>query len=398
MWFVEYGTRAAMLTSLKLEGFKAYGDGVIPLRPFTVLIGPNGAGKTTLMEAIDLLNWLVVGSITELLEIKHWEYSDLPHLRSATKAFSITATLLLNKRIVVWELGLGARRRPGISHERVTVFPKGADGNGNDGKVVLERNGRQMSRTDEAGVVDKITQTLTSSWLSAITDEDERRFPWLVAVANWARAIRGYFFLDPNKLRSSSRGEGQELGINGENLASFLYRLHKKDRAAFSRVQDRVKRHYPRLVGILPKAERYGWTHLDITERWNGETATFNARQVSSGLLRLMTVAAMHELPNPPSVLLLDEIENGVHPHLLEGFVRMLQELVQKRSTQVILATHSPITVNFCKPEDVILVTRGAHGHPTCIPLSAAKGFDRLAEQFGAGELWYNIGEDKLTR
>jgi predicted ATPase len=362
------------------------------------LIGPNGAGKTTLMEAIDILNWLVVGSISGLMDVKGWEYSDLPHLRSATKAFSITATLRLRKRVVVWELGLGARRRPGISRERVTVFPKGSDATGDDGEIVLERGGRHMERTDQDGVTEKITQTLTSSWLSAVDDDDEKRFPDLVAVATWARAIRGYFFLDPLKLRSSSRGDGQELGVNGENLASFLYRLHKKDRTAFNRVQERVKRHYPRLVEIIPKAEQYGWTHLDVTERWNGETATFNARQVSSGLLRLITVAAMHELPNPPTVLLLDEIENGVHPHLLEGFVKMLQELVAKGATQVILATHSPITVNFCKAEDVILVTRGDHGHPTCVALAATKGFDRLAEQFGPGELWYNVGEEKLTR
>src|SRR5262249_31357126 len=150
---------------------------------------------------------------------------------------------------------------------------------------------------------------------------------------------------------------------------------------------------------LVPKAEQYGWTHLDVTERWNGETATFNARQVSSGLLRLIAVAAMHELANRPTVLLLDEIENGVHPHLLEGFVRMLQEFVdEKKGTQVVLATHSPITVNFCKAEDVILVTRGAHGHPKCVPLAQTKGFDRLADQFGPGELWYNVGEDKLTQ
>jgi predicted ATPase len=386
-----------MLKNLKLKGFKAYGETDVELRPFTVLIGPNGAGKTTLLEAIDVLNWLVVGSIAGLMEIKGWEYSDLPHLRSATSAFSITATLQLGERVVVWELGLGARRRPGITRERVIAFPNEASYATGRGTVVLERGGRSMVRTDRNGTSEKITQTLTSSWLSTLDVSDADRFPELVEVAKWARAIRGYFFLDPIKLRSSSRGDGQELGVNGENLASFLHRLHKKDRAAFTRVEQSVKRHYPRLVELIPKAGKYGWTHLDVTERWNGETATFNARQVSSGLLRLITVAAMHELPNPPSVLLLDEVENGVHPHLLEGFVKMLQQLADS-GTQVVVTTHSPITVNFCSAEDVILVTRGKHGHPMCQPLDSTKGFDRLAEHFGPGELWYNVGEEKLTK
>jgi predicted ATPase len=389
-----------MLRSLKIEGFKAYGDAVIALRPFTVLIGPNGAGKTTLMEAIDILNWLVTGTIAELMERKGWEYGDLPHLRAPTKAFSITATLWLRGRIVVWKLGLGARRRPGISHEKVTVFPEGADGTGDDGDVVMERTGRRMTRKSEKdSKSESLEQTLTSSWLSAVSDDDKKRFPWLVAVASWARAIRGYFFLDPLKLRAPSRiQQGDGIGVNGESLASFLFQLRRRDRAAFMRVQKRVQKHYPRLVELTPKAGKYGWTNLEVTERWNGETAQFNARQVSSGLLRLVTVAAMHELPERPSVLLLDEIENGVHPHLLGGFVKMLQELVAEGETQVILATHSPLTVNFCDPGDVILVTRGKHGHPTCVPLDRTKGFERLARHFGPGELWYNVGEDALTR
>lgn len=385
-----------MLRSLKLDEFKAFSDGIVPLRPFTVLIGPNGAGKTTLMEAIDVLGWLVTGTISELMELKGWEYGDLPHLRATTSEFSITATVELEKRLLVWELGLGARRRPGISHERVTLLPQGSD-NPAEGQILLERRGRKMSRTDKDGETETIVQTLTSSWLSAVTDEDADRYPWLVRLANWARAIRGYFFLDPVKLRSPSRGKGIEIGVNGEQIASFLQRLQRRDRAAFTRVQERVRKHYPRLVEINPKAGQYGWTHLDVTEKWNGETARFNARQVSSGLLRLIAVAAMHELPNPASVLLLDEIENGVHPHLLGGFVKMVRELVSERKTQVILATHSPITVNFCKPEDVILITR-RRGHPTCVSLDRTKGFEQLSEHFGLGELWYNVGEDALTK
>lgn len=386
-----------MLRSLKLTQFKAFDDGVVPLQPFTVLIGPNGSGKTTLMEAIDVLGWLVTGTISEMLKEKGWEYGDLPHLRAATSEFSITATVELNNRLIVWEVGLGARRRPGISRERVTLLPNGTDHVEGDAEVLLERSGRRMSRTDKNGDTETIVQTLTSSWLSAVTDDDADRYPWLVRLANWARSIRAYFFLDPVKLRSPSRGKGFEIGVNGEQIASFLLRLQRRDRDAFARIQDRVRKHYPRLVELNPKSGKYGWTHLEVTEQWNGETARFNARQVSSGLLRLIAVAAMHELPQSPSVLLLDEIENGVHPHLLGGLVKMLHELVSARNTQVILATHSPITVNFCRPEDVILVTR-RRGRPTCVPLDRTRKFEQLAEHFAIGELWYNVGEDALTQ
>ena len=258
-----------------------------------------------------------------------------------------------------------------------------------------------MKRLAADDTADAISQTLTSSWLSAIDEEDRDRFPELFLLASWARRIRGYFFLDPLKLRSPSRGEGHEIGVNGESLAPFLARLKDRDRSAFDRVQKRVQQHYPRLVELHPVRRGYGWTHLEVTERWNGETARFNARQVSDGLLRLIAVAAMHELPVSPSVLLLDEVENGLHPHLLGGFVKMLQDLVREKrgQTQIVLATHSPITVNFCEsPDDVLLVTRGRRGHPTCTPLSKTRGFEKLRAHFDLGELWYNVGERDLVR
>ena len=383
-----------MLRSLSIEGFKAYNAKDIPMRPFTVLIGPNGAGKTTLLEAIDVLARLVTGTIKDLLEVKSWDYGDLPHLRGPTSEFSITATFRLGDDDIMWILGLGARRRPGIAHELVAT-PWAQE----PGSLWLNRKGRTMTRLASNGDQETITQTLTSSWLSALDDADAQRFPQLARVARWARGVRGYFFLDPLKLRVPSRGEGDEIGVNGETLAPFLARLKERDRPAFDRIQKRVKKHYPRLVELHPVRKGYGWTHLEVTERWNGETARFNARQVSDGLLRLIAVAAMHDLPVQPSVLLLDEIENGLHPHLLGGFMKMLQELVtsSKGRTQVVLTTHSPITVNYCESaDDVLLVTRGAGGHPRCTPLSQTKGFSKLRSHFDLGELWYNVGEEEL--
>jgi len=393
-----------VLRSLVIEGFKAYDAYEIPIRPFTVLIGPNGAGKTTALEAIDVLGRLVTGTIKDLLEAKSWEYGDLPHLRAATKEFGIVADLVFDGEPVRWMLRLGAKRRPGISQELVlTPGEPGSRGRRKPApkRLWLTRTGRRMKRWAADGTVESISQTLTSSWLSAIDEEDRDRFPALLQVADWARRIRGYFFLDPSKLRSPSRGEGEELGVNGESLAPFLARLRDRDRGAFERVQKRVQKHYPRLLELHPVRRGFGWTHLEVTERWNGETARFNARQVSDGLLRIIAVAAMHELPVRPSVLLLDEIENGLHPQLLGGFMKMLQDLVRstRGQTQIVLATHSPITVNFCEsPDDVILVTRERGGHPTCTPLSKTRGFEKLRSHFDLGELWYNVGERDLLR
>ncbi len=170
------------------------------MRPFTVLIGPNGAGKDDDPRSDRRARTpRIAGTIKDLLEAKSWEYGDLPHLRAATKQLGIKAELALDGTLLSWSLSLGAKRRPGISHEAVVMLrPTTA----RPIRPLLERTGRRMRRWAADGTVDVISQTLTSSWLSSIDDEDRHRLPR--AVRGWRAGrgeIRGYFFLDPLKLR-----------------------------------------------------------------------------------------------------------------------------------------------------------------------------------------------------
>lgn len=391
-----------MIRRLQIRSFKAFSDESVSeerwihLQPFTMLVGPNGSGKSTILQAIDTLGWLSNGTINEMLASHHWEYSDLPHLRAERSQITIDSEVELPDAQVRWTLSLGARRSPGVASELITK--QEGDGRRN----IILRKGRHLARMPERdGAGEEISLTLPSSWLNAVDSKaDAHQFPTLVALADWARRIRAYYFLDPEALRAPSRAKGaklDELGLHGENLAAFLARIKSRPKD-FARVIDRVRAHYPRLVDIHLRKTSYGWTHLEITEKWNGEQARFNARQVSDGLLRLIAVAAMHELRDPPSVLLLDEIENGLHPRLLGGLVSMLEELVKAGRTQVIAATHSPITLNYVSSaESVLVVTRARGGGVQVTPMPETKGFQSLREHFELGELWYNVGEERLV-
>jgi predicted ATPase len=106
----------------------------------------------------------------------------------------------------------------------------------------------------------------------------------------------------------------------------------------------------------------------------------------------------MHELPQQPSALLLDEVENGLHPHLLGRFISMLQAYAAQRGTQVIVTTHSPITVNFSDSPDNVVIVERSGAHPRVTSLRDAHAFEKLSQHFDLGELWYNVGESKLVR
>lgn len=399
-----------MLRGLQLHSFKAFHSEWIPLSPLTALIGANGVGKTTILQAIELFGGLTTHTITEHLQARKWEYADLPHLRGRDLRFGATALLELEGERIRWELILEKRRRNAIHYECVSVSDPEDDTLFVESPE-LERHGRQMRRFDheELDWEPEIKQSLGLSFVSSVDPTDEsvaerralaRRFPTLVTLNEWARNIRGYFFLDPRTMRSSSRGGGGDIGEAGNRLAAFVDHLRRRRRDAFGRLVERVQHYYPPLVALSTRRHGPGWATIEVTERWGSEEATFNARQVSDGLLRLIAIAALYELDPPPSVVLLDEIENGLHPHLLGSVVEMLQDFVDEREgrSQVIFTTHSPLTINFVRdPSQVLLVHRLKKGIAKVTPLNETRDFDELRKAFDLGELWYNVGEELLT-
>ncbi len=377
-----------MLTRLDIRSFKAFGEPAaeISVTPFMLVVGENGAGKTSILQAIELFGLLTRGNLQQALEQRSWEYGDLVHLKSASKSMRFVAHVQLDGQTLEWSLELGKRRRSGIAAESVSCGDE----------VLLSRSGRTMERRDETSgeMVDQVKQTLTSSWLSAIEPEDEDRFPTLARLARWARGVRPYVVLDPLVLREPSAPHPDGLGIHGEGLAALLRDLPVANRTA---ALQRAQRHYAPLTELrTPRSGETGVTRLDVKETWGDSSITLGSRQVSDGLLRLLALSALHELKHKPSVLLFDEIENGVHPHLLRAIVRMLRSL-SETGVQVVATTHSPVAASFVgSAAEVLLVGRTESGEVDLAPLASSKKWAKMEGAFAPGEAWYALGERKL--
>jgi len=158
-----------------------------------------------------------------------------------------------------------------------------------------------------------------------------------------------------------------------------------------------VRKRYRPLRGIILKTAGYGWFRVSVVEHWGGESVRLLAPQVSDGLLRLIAISAMHELPQPPSVVMIDEIENGLHPHLVGTVVEMLEELAKRTEIQVVATSHSPIALNYVDDAShVLVVERDRRGRSRVKRLDTTGAYKRLGAQLDAGELWYNLGERRL--
>ena len=377
-----------MLKSIDIRAFKAFGHAqTVPLSPFTLIVGPNGAGKTSVLQAIELLGMLTRGTLSEALNQRGWDYKDLIHLKSSNATFGFRASIELEERSFEWLLELGKRRRPGIASELIET---------GTGRQLLLRNGRHMERLDERadGGREHVVQTLTSSWLSGFEPEDSDRYPGLVSVAKWAREVRPYVVLDPLALREAGPEHPEGLGIHGEGLAALLRSLTPERR---ERAITRAREHYRSLVDVKAIETRStGNVRLEISEAWGTTPLTLGARQVSDGLLRLLALSVLHDLEDRPSVLMFDEIENGVHPHLLRAMIRMLRSLAAS-GVQVIATTHSPVAASFVgDASEVLLVDRDTDGRVDVARLSDSSKWAKMQDAFAPGEAWYALGERKL--
>ena len=74
------------------------------------------------------------------------------------------------------------------------------------------------------------------------------------------------------------------------------------------------------------------------------------------GFYKVLAILTALELK--PSLLIIDEIENSLHPETLETII----DEIKDSGIQTILTTHSPAVVDIVEPEDLVLVERGEEG------------------------------------
>lgn len=396
-----------MLLLLRIDAFKAYAGQSIPFEPTNVLVGVNGSGKTSVLQAVEFLHGLVSHDLKTHLGSHRWAYGDLPHLASPKREFSFGALLELDGRHLWWSVRLGKRKHENIAaellltlddDETAAVLAGGLPARSTENSLLV-RDGREMQRYDEdRNQWESINQTLTSSWLSTVTEEDRSRFPELVSVADWARRVQPYVVLDPNRLREPSSLHREGIGVAGEFLAGFLRHLRSNQPDAFDRVWQRAKAAYPRLSELKIRQEGSAYS-LAVREAWtDGEAGPLlNARQASDGLLRLFALAALPETTPTPTFVMVDEIENGVHPQLLGALVTMLENLSEYDGIQVLTTSHSPLIVDYVsQPESVLLTARSDSGSARVERLSDTDGYAALSGTFSKGEMWLARGERGL--
>jgi predicted ATPase len=371
-----------MITKLHIENFKSLADFDLPpldlqLEKFTCIIGLNGAGKSTLLQAFDFLGQLAVGRIGEWLNQRDWKKNEL--------------TSNLGKRNPIIEFRMSFRFETDEEvhwHGRfnTTMMRCTYESIEKANTKLLEVNDGRLTilgvENEPPQVRDKLDLIYEGSVLSILQLKDAR--PEVSQIKELLLNLKSLELLAPHLLRRRAR-RAEDIGIGGEKLSAFLAQLKPPAR---EQLRIKLREFYPHLDRWIVKSFHAGWKGLRVWEDYNSNFMV-DAAHLNDGMLRVIAILA--QAYSRHTVLLFDEIENGMNPELVQKLVRSLIELGES-GKQVFVTTHSPVILNYMPDEvarkAVMLLYKLADGRTRCtrffdIPLTDVK-----LRSLGPGEVF----------
>ena len=369
-----------MIEAIAARNFKSLGDFKLRLGAFNCLIGMNGAGKTSILQAIDFVSQLMVGRIDDWLAMREWEPGDLVSKFSPSANIQLAVSFVADSgQRVAWS-GLFNRQSMACSTENISV----------DGERVLTVRAQVLTVAGAADLHGPIGFTYQGSVLSQLRGDSLP--PALLAFRDAMRKIRSLELLAPNLMRRRARSSEIDIGPGGEKLSAFLDGIKGVDR---ERLRDLLRTFYPRLEDFKITSQRAGWKKLSVYERFGEHRIETEARHINDGLLRVLAILA--QAASDRSLILLDEIENGINPEIVEALVDALVTSPQ----QILVTTHSPMILNYLPDvtarQAVQFVYKNPAGQTRVRPFFDSERVARKLDVMGPGEAFVDTDLSALT-
>jgi predicted ATPase len=370
-----------MLKEVRFENWKSFNQTILYIDPLTVLIGRNASGKSNALDALQLLNRLASGiNITAALagdaNIKgirgglEWACltsKDRFALEVLVEAdgdeqtdylYRIEIIIQENTHALVFDESLRRfRYRPNTRKNPYEVRLFRTDECASDDPYITARlyNEKQGSPRASARASSILSQLATQKVRKEIDE----------GVQQVIAELKNIFILDPipSHMRDYSL-LSEQLEPDASNIAGVLAALDKRTKTRVEKIltgymkdlpEKDVQRIYAEPVG---KFGRDAMLYCD--ELWGKgkkNIHSVDARGMSDGSLRFLGVITALLTRPERSVLVVEEVDNGLHPSRSDLLVRMLKEIGQQRSIDIIVTTHNPALLDALGPEMVPFIT-----------------------------------------
>jgi predicted ATPase len=400
-----------MLTSITISNFKSYDKAVLPLAPMTFLIGANASGKSNALEAIRLLNWLAKGSRLDDIERSIqggdtifrglakdlFRDSNVPfelggHISNAPEGwcdFSITIDQMNDQLIVTDEKIIQPKtnvplyqieNKPNPHTDEISVaynnFTKGKN------KPRIPCSNRQAL----------FYQLGTPARFDEAHDKSQKIIPSVTKLLR--ETLRNIVFLDPRPalMRDYVYAKQNDIKEDGSNLSAVLYSICQQG--------ENAKQDLLNFIRSLPEQDITDIQFIEterkdvmvrLEESFGGQKQRIDAPLLSDGTLRVLAVAACLLTATRGSLVIIEEIDNGVHPSRAEILIKQIRNVANERQLRVLVTSHNPALLDALPDEaltDVLCCYRDQKkGDSKLVRLGDLERYPELVAQGTLGQL-----------
>jgi len=358
------------LNKITLKGFKSIRSLVdFELTNLNVLIGGNGAGKSNFIDFFRLLRAMMELSLPDLSSSSLKTYiangggSDDFLFNGPKVTAHIEAEMHFGDNGYRFKL-VPTSEETFLIDDESRYYAKGTSGWWNMGtghqtpKLLVEKN--MKGAVGERSVASHIYEAISS---------------WKI-----------YHFHDTSAVAPMRRSETIDdcgyLRFDAANLAPYLLYLRENKAKTYEQIIEVIRLVTPFFDDFIFKPNRNEKVRLLWRQR--GSDYPLKPYHLSDGTIRFICLATALLQPYPPSTIIIDEPELGLHPYAVDILAEIIQDASGK--TQLIISTQSPALVDCFKPEDIVVVNRK----------DGASIFQRLdrdelsawLEDYSLGDLW----------
>ena len=400
-----------MLTSVTLRNFKSYQEATLSLAATTFLIGPNASGKSNALEAIRLLSWLAKGSRLDDIErtiqgenaVVRGQAADLfgrseqsftlgGHIDNAPDGwtdFEIEIGQFSDQLIVVGETVTSP-------HKNIPLYKIDSEPNPHTDEISVMYNNFQRGRNKPHIPCSNrqaiFFQLQTPSRFEEAHTDSLKTIPAVTKILR--ETLRNIVFLDPRPavMRDYAYAKDNDIKEDGSNLSSVLY--------AVCQQEDAAKQQLLEFIRSLPEQDitdiRFIITERNdvmvrLVESFGHQERQIDAPLLSDGTLRVLAIAATLLSAEPGTFVIIEEIDNGVHPSRADALVKQIQAIAEERKLRVLITSHNPALLDAVPDKslgDVLCCYRDPEkGDSRIVRLADLERFPELAAQGTLGQL-----------
>lgn len=346
-----------MITELRLQNWKSFADAKIFIDPLTIVIGTNASGKSNIFDALKFLRALSTPRhVMEVLNELRGGVSDAIRRGETSCKLSILVSEE-GEDATEWcyEVGLSYDKKQNVYISAEKLSEQGTD---TAETVVLFERVALAEPTSSAVLVtlyatehpDKLFFQSGASVLSqlAYVGCHERIKKAASSVAVHLKRIRL-----ANPIPEHMRGYStlsDVLWEDASNLAGYLANMDEES-------QQLVYSELLKYLAPLPDKDIKDISAVKIpltndamlvcAEEWiPGERQEQSARGMSDGTLRFAGIIAMLVTAEDKSLILLEELDKGVHPSRAKAMVKMLREIGREKQLDIVCTTHNATFVD----------------------------------------------------